>query len=88
LNVNGNIVANKVTVLHAPRPIVQKAVPDQDFRIAALAFIYARSQEFTGGEARRDAFLMRTFGTTSLTELSDADLAKVRKHILSWRRRP
>jgi hypothetical protein len=58
-----------------------------DFRTSALKFIHARCREFPDGVARREAYMARVFGTTSLSELPDADLASLRQHILGWRRR-
>lgn len=72
------------------RMLSMKSAPTKmgaDFRNLALRFIHARCREFPNGEARREAYMMRTFGSASLSTLSDADLKRLRAHIMGWRAR-
>jgi len=57
----------------------------EDLRNRRIAAIQTRSRQIPNGTARRLAYLQEQFGASSLTELDDAQVERVYRHIINWK---
>lgn len=64
------------------KPSAKTKIPG--WRASAIGAIHARCRNHEGGEARRKLYMLKKFGTDTMTECSDEQIETLRKHVFGW----